>query len=62
MRVIGDLNQKAMKLNVIICGSADASEYNPVIAFQMPIRKGILIGLHAGYSVGDVAKSLNVSK
>ncbi|MEM2739077.1 MAG: hypothetical protein QXK93_08855 [Candidatus Bathyarchaeia archaeon] len=62
MRTIRDLNQRAMRFDVIICGSADASEYNPYIVFQTQIRKGIIIGLHEGYSVKSIAKSLNVSK
>ncbi|MBS7620906.1 hypothetical protein KEJ32_02130, partial [Candidatus Bathyarchaeota archaeon] len=49
-------------MDVIICGSADASEYNPYIAFQESIRKGIIIGLHMGYSIVELAKSLDVSR
>jgi len=62
MKSIKHLDQRAARLNVIICGNADASEYNPSIVFQKQIRKGIIVGLHEGYSVESIAKSLNVSK
>lgn len=61
MRSVRDLKQRAMKLDVIICGCAEASEYNPYIVFQMQIRKGIVVGLHLGYPLRKIAKSLNVS-
>jgi len=62
MRAIQDLGHRAIKFDVIICGSADAGEFNPYIVFQTQIRKGILIGLHEGYSVENMARSLSVSK
>ncbi|NWF86831.1 hypothetical protein HXY32_03375 [Candidatus Bathyarchaeota archaeon] len=62
MTVIRDLNQRAMRFCVIICGSADVSEYNPYNTFQPQVRKGIIIGFHGGSSVEYIAKSLNVSK
>jgi len=62
MRIIKYLGQRAMKFDIIICGSADAGEYNPYVVFQTQIRKCILIGLHEGYSVENMAGSLSVSK
>jgi len=62
MRAIPNLDQKARRFNIIICGSADLSEYNPSDVFQMPIRKGIVIGLHEDYTIEDIAKSLGVSE
>ena len=62
MRAIQDLGHRAIKFDVIICGSADAGEFNPYIVFQTQIRKGILIGLHEGYSVESIAKLLRISK
>jgi len=60
MRAISNLDQKARRFNIIICGSADLSEYNPSDVFQTPIRKGIVIGLHEDYTIEDIAKSLGV--
>jgi hypothetical protein len=51
-----------MRFCAIICGNADASEYNPYNAFQPQVRKGIIVGLHIGCSVEYMAKSLNVPK
>jgi|YelNatPaOPRAMG01_1025707.scaffolds.fasta_scaffold03347_16 hypothetical protein len=61
MAIIGDINRKTNNFSVIICGSADANEYNPHNAFQPQVRKGIIVGLHIGYSIDYIAKSLNVS-
>ncbi|MGB9675936.1 MAG: hypothetical protein ACPL0C_01950, partial [Candidatus Bathyarchaeales archaeon] len=62
MKAIKHLEQRIAKFNMIICGSADASEYNPNIVFQKQIHKGIVIGLHKNYTIDRIAKSLNVSK
>ena len=62
MEAVGDLNRRAMKLDFTICGSADMSEYNPYITFQVQIRKAIIISLHEGYHVDEMARLLNVSK
>lgn len=62
MADVKNLNLKAAKVDVIICGNADACEYNPHSAFQDQIRKGILISLHENYSTSDIATLLEVSE
>ncbi|MGB9683607.1 MAG: hypothetical protein ACPL1Z_01595, partial [Candidatus Bathyarchaeales archaeon] len=62
MKAIKHLGQRIAKFDVIICGDADASEYNPNIVFQKQIHKGVIIGLHENYPIDRIAKSLNVSK
>lgn len=58
MTFIEDLN----KFDVIICGNADAGKYNPYNVFQSEIHKGVVVGLHMGYSLGYIARLLNISK
>ncbi|MDM7275531.1 MAG: hypothetical protein P3X22_005360 [Thermoprotei archaeon] len=59
VRLIKDLNERAARFNVIIAGSY-CLRYNPYATFQERVRRGIVIGLHKGYSLRSIAKLLNV--
>jgi DNA-binding transcriptional ArsR family regulator len=57
-----ELAQRAIRFNIIIAGSSVLSEYSPYIALSSQIRKVIVIGLHEGCSVEDIARSIGASR
>ena len=56
-----DLLERAKEFNVIIAGSIniDYLNYDPSIVFSPTTRRGVIIGLHEGRSVEDVARLIN---
>jgi DNA-binding transcriptional ArsR family regulator len=57
-----ELAQRAIRFNIIIVGSSVLSEYSPYIALSSQIRRSIVIGLHEGCSVEDIARSIGASR
>jgi len=46
-----------LKLSIIICGDAGKGKHNPYNALQSDLRKAIIVGLHKGQSIADLARS-----
>ena len=59
--LIRDLNERAARLSIIIAGSC-CTEYDPYEILRDHVRRGIVVGLHLGYSVESIARLLGVSK
>jgi DNA-binding transcriptional ArsR family regulator len=51
-----------MGFSIVICGDAGKGRHNPYIALEPDIRKAIVIGLHAGQSAVELARSSGISE
>lgn len=51
-----------MRLSIVICGDSGKGKYNPYVALQSDIRKAVIIGLHEGQSIAQLAKSSDISE
>ena len=51
-----------MPLSIIICGDAGKGKHNPYVALASDVRKAIILGLHNGQSIAELAKSSGVSE